>query len=132
MIYIGHFSFDEFGPEKQVRHGYFTCMVETTNAEVAANEFKELILSLKRMNDIFSNIATVYMEDIIEIREVPRRAIVTRIQSSAGEFPKSISRSIPHVVAPGINVYGWAPDVEANEASHNTEKYRASEPFITF
>ena len=132
MIYIGHFSFDELGPENEVRHGYFSCVVETDSAEAAANEFKELIFSFKKMNDFFSNITTVYLEDIIEIRDVPRRAIVTRIQSSAGEFPKSISRSLPNVVAPGINVYGWSLDVEENETDRNTEEYKATEPFIKF
>lgn len=132
MIYIGHFSFDELGSENEVRHGYFSCVVETENAEVAASEFKELIFSFKKMNDFFSNIVTVYMEDIIELREVPRKAIVTRIQSSAGEFPKSVSRSLPHVVAPGINVYGWSPDVDENESDRNKTEYKTTEPFIKF
>ena len=132
MIYIGHFSFDELGPEKVVRHGYFTCLVETNTADAAALEFKELIFSLKKMDGNFSNIATVYLEDIIEIRDVPRRAIVTRIQSSAGEFPKSVSRSLPNVEAPGINVYGWAPEIEESETDRNTEEYKAAEPFIKF
>ena len=132
MIYIGHFSFDELGAEKEIRHGYFSCVVETDSADAAANEFKELILSLKKMNDVFSNMVTVYLEDIIELRDVPQRAIVTRIQSSAGEFPKSISRSLPHVVAPGINVYGWALDVEADETDRNSDKYTTSKPFIKF
>jgi hypothetical protein len=132
MIYIGHFSFDELGAEKENRHGYFSCVVETDSADAAANEFKELILSLKKMNDVFSNMVTVYLEDIIELRDVPQRAIVTRIQSSAGKFPKSISRSLPHVVAPGINVYGWAPEVETDEADRNSDKYTTSKPFIKF
>jgi hypothetical protein len=132
MIYIGHFSFDELGAEKENRHGYFSCVVETDSAEAAANEFKELIISLKKMNDVFSKIVTVYLEDIIELRDVPHKAIVTRIQSSAGEFPKSMSRSLPHVAAPGINVYGWAPDIEKNETDRNKEEYKASEPFIEF
>ena len=132
MVYIGHFSFDELGAAKEIRHGYFSCVVETDSADAAANEFKELILSQKKMNDVFSNMVTVYLEDIIELRDVPQRAIVTRIQSSAGKFPKSISRSLPHVVAPGINVYGWAPDVEADETDKNADKYMTSIPFIEF
>jgi len=132
MIYIGYFSFDELGAENEVRHGYFSCVVETDSAEAAANEFKELIFSLKKMDDIFSNIVTVYIEDIIEIRDIPRRAIVTRIQSSAGEFPKSVSRSLPYVVAPGINVYGWAPDIDENQTDRNPEEYKAATPFIKF
>ena len=132
MIYMGHFSFDEIGSDKAVRHGYFSCVVDSASAEAAANEFKELIFSLKKMDDIFDRIVTVYMEDIIEIRNVPRKAIVTRIQSSSGKFPKSISKSLPHVAAPGINVYGWAPDVEANERDLKTEEFTPSKPFIEF
>jgi hypothetical protein len=132
MIYIGHFSFDELGTEKEVRHGYFSCVVESDKGDAAANEFKELISSLKRMNDIFRNIVTVYMEDIIEIRDIPRRAIITRIQSSAGEFPKSVSRSLPHIESPGINVYGWAPDIAEDEKKPNQEGYKVAKPFIKF
>jgi hypothetical protein len=132
MIYIGYFSFDEHGTEEKIRHGYFSCVVEAATADTAANEFKELIFSLRSMDEIFSNIATVYMEDIIEFRNIPQRAIVTRIQSSAGEFPKSISKSLPHVAAPGISVYGWGPDIEKNETDRSTEKYEASTPFIKF
>jgi hypothetical protein len=131
MIYIGYFSFDELGPEKEVRHGYFSCVVEADNADAATNEFKELI-SRKKMDDIFSNIVAVYMEDIIEIQNIPQKAIVTRIQSSAGEFPKSVSRSLPHSVPAGINVYGWTPDIEKNESDQSTEEYKTSEPFIRF
>jgi hypothetical protein len=132
MIYIGHFSFDELGPEKKVRHGNFSCVVEADKADAAANEFKELISSLKKMNDIFSNIVNVYMEDIIEIRDVPRRAIITRIQSSVGEFPKSVSKSLPHVESPGINVYGWAPEVREDKKKMDQEGYKEAKPFIKF
>jgi len=132
MIYIGHFSFDELGPEKEVRHGYFSCVVEADNADAATNEFKELIFSRKKMDGIFSNIVAVYMEDIIEIQNVPQKAFVTRIQSSAGEFPKSVSKSLPHSVPAGINVYGWTADIEKNESDQSTEEYKTSEPFIRF
>ena len=132
MIYIGHFSFDELGPEKEVRHGYFSCVVEADRADAATNEFKELIFSRKKMDDIFSNIVAVYMEDIIEIQNIPQKAIVTRIQSSAGEFPKSVSKSLPHSVPAGINAYGWTPEIEKNESDQNTDEYKTSKPFIRF
>ena len=84
------------------------------------------------MEDTFRNIVTVYMEDIIEIQNIPQTAIVTRIQSSSGEFPNSISKSLPNVVAPGINAYGWAPDIEKNEINGDADEYKASRPFIKF
>ena len=132
MYYIGYFSFDELGPEAEVRHGYFSCVVTADSADSAANEFKELIFSLKKMDGMFSKINAVYIEDIIEMREIPRRAIVTRIQSSAGEFPKSASKSLPHVTAPGISAYGWEPDIEEGEGDRDREEYQTTTPFIKF
>jgi hypothetical protein len=132
LLYIGYFSFDEFGPQDEVRHGYFSCVVGADNADAAANEFKELIFSLKKMEGMFSKIEAVYMEDLIEMREIPRQAIVTRIQSSTGEFPKSVSKSLPHVLAPGISSYGWEPNIAENEGDREMTEYQTSTPFIKF
>jgi hypothetical protein len=132
MFYIGHFSFDELGPGKEIRHGYFTCVIDADEAGTAADAFRELIISLKKKNDTFTNIITVYMEDIIEIQDLPQKAIITRIQSSTGEFPKSISTSLPHAVAPGINVYGYTPDIIEKETDRGTEEYKETRPFIKF
>jgi hypothetical protein len=135
MIYIGYFSFDELGPDKNVRHGYFSCVVEADKVDAAVNEFKYLIVSLhsrEEANNMFGNIDSVYIEDIIEIRTIPKKAFVTRIQSSAGEFPKSVTKSLPYGVEPGINAYGSTPNVEKNESDQNTEEYKTSKPFIKF
>ena len=134
MLYLGHFSFDELDTEQEdeLRHGYFTCLVDTDNADRAANEFRELIASLKKTDDMFKRLVVVYLEDIIELSYIPKTAIVTRIQSSSGHFPKSISKSLPNVVAPGINVYGWAPDMEENKTDRDTGEYKTSKPFIKF
>jgi hypothetical protein len=67
------------------------------------------------------------------MREIPQRAIVTRVQSSsAGAFPKSISKSLPHVVAPGISAYGWEPNIEEKEGDQDMSECQASTPFIKF
>lgn len=132
MLYIGYFSFDELGPEGEVRHGYFSCVVESDNADAAADEFKELIFSLRKMEGMFSKINAVYLEDLIEMREIPRRAIVTRIQSSIGEFPKSVSKSLPHVAAPGISAYGWEPNIKEGESDRDRSEYQTTRPFIKF
>jgi hypothetical protein len=132
MLYIGHFSFDEIGSEQEIRHGYFSCVVDTADIERAVGEFKELIHSMKKSDDTFERIVAVYLEDIIEFVHLPGRAIVTRIQSSAGEFPKSITRSLPRVVTPGINIYGLQPDARANENGQDKDEYKESVPFIKF
>jgi hypothetical protein len=132
MLYVGHFSFDEIGLEQEIRHGYFTTVVDADSIERASTEFKELILSMKKMEDTFQRIAVVYLEDIIEFKQLPEKAIVSRIQSSAGEFPESITHSLPGVANPGIHVYGLKADVRANDNELETDKYKESKPFIKF
>lgn len=132
MLYLGHFSFDEIGSEQEIRHGYFTCVVDSVNAENAANEFKELVISMKKTQDIFKRIVTVYMEDIVELRKIPKKALVARIQSSAGAFPESVGRSLPGVVTPGINLYGLAPGIKEDEKQRDQEGYKEAGPFIEF
>jgi len=132
MLYIGHFSFDEVGLAQEIRHGYFTSVVDADNIEQAVTEFKELILSMKKMENTFQRIAAVYLEDIIEFHHVPGKAIVSRVQSSAGEFPKSITHSLPGVANPGINIYGLEANVRATENELDTDEFKESKPFIKF
>jgi hypothetical protein len=132
MLYIGHFSFDEIGSEQEARHGYFTTVVDTDNIERATGEFKELIYSMKKTDDTFKRMVAVYLEDIIEFHHIPGKAIVTQLQTSAGEFPKSVTYSLPGIIAPGINIYGLDPDVRANENAQNADEYKESKVFIKF
>jgi hypothetical protein len=132
MLYIGHFSFDEIGPEGGVRHGYLTTVVDAKNIENATNEFKELLLSMKKTENALKGIVDIYLEDIVEFHSVPGKAIISRIQSSEGEFPKSITHSLPGVTSPGINIYGLGPDVRANENEPDNDEYKETRTFIKF
>jgi hypothetical protein len=132
MLYIGHFSFDEIGLEQEIRHGYFTSVVDVSTIDRAVAEFKELILSMKKLEATFQRIAAVYLDDIIELKHLPKKAIVSRIQSSAGEFPKSVTYSLPGVANPGINTYGLEANVRATENALDTDEFKESKPFIKF
>ena len=132
MLYIGHFSFDEIGLAQEIRHGYFTSVVDADDIKRAVTEFKELILSMKNVENGFQRMTTVYLEDIIEFQHLPAKAIVSRIQSSAGEFPESITHSLPGVANPGIHVYGLEADVRATENELDTDEYKETKPFIKF
>jgi hypothetical protein len=132
MLYIGHFSFDEIGSAQEIRHGYFTSVVDTDNVDRAVNEFKELILSMRKIDDTFRQIIAIYIEDIVEFHHVPSNGVVTRIQSSDGKFPESITRNLPGVVAPGIKIYGFAPAVQTAEGMQKTDEYKESRVFIKF
>ena len=132
MLYIGHFSFDELGSENEVRHGYFTCLVDSDSADKAADAFKNVIVSLNKTEDMFRRISVVYIEDIIKLTHISKEALVTWIQSSAGQFPKSITRCLPGAVSSGISVYGLAEDIREDESSKSREEYKTTRPFVKF
>jgi hypothetical protein len=50
---------------------------------------------------------------------------------STGPFPDSVSHSLPNVNDHQVDVFGFAADVEKQEA-HDEDKCLESEPFITF
>ena len=131
MLHIGHFSFDELDYEKNIRHGYFTCVVDADNEEIAVKKFKEHLMEMKRNNMSFSTIVSIYIEDIIQIQVVPEKAIITRFQSSQGKFPKSVSYSLPSMDVGGIEAFGLASNVQENE-NDKTGRYLYSNPFIDF
>lgn len=131
MLHIGHFSFDERDARGNPRHGYFTCLIDAADPEEATAKFGEHILQMKKKEDVFANMAAVYLEDIIKVAAVPEEPIVTWLQSSQGEFPKSISHSLPAVIKDGIEAFGLPTNVDKHEAGKG-KGYMVSEPFIRF
>ena len=132
MLHIGHFSFDEIDSNKNKRHGYFTCVVEADDELAALQRFKEQIMEMKKYNVTFNKILNIYIEDIIKAAVVPEKAVITRLQSSEGEFPKSISCSLPSMRS---DIMMTAFGLTLNVNKHEREEgggYKESEPFIHF
>ena len=131
MLYIGHFSFDEIGERQEKRHGYFTCVVNSNGVDQAVSAFKSLIEAMKAKNSLFTGMSEVYIEDIFEFQNMPETAVMIRMQSSDGEFPESLSRSLPFDDHAGISAYGWSPDVRKIRAAEK-EEVLEMEPFLSF
>jgi hypothetical protein len=73
----------------------------------------------------------VYVEDIIELSELIATPVITRLQSSAGEFPESISHSLPGENVTGAQAYGLPADLAViNHQPDHT--YKEMMPFIRF
>ena len=131
MIYSGHFSFDEINIAGLARHGYFTMVDRADNAEAAIQAFKSEIQNRKTSDPIFEKVIAVYIEDIIEMPAVPDAPVITRLQSSAGEFPESVSHSLPGVAQEDIKAYGFAIDV-LQIKTQPAHDYKEMTPFIRF
>ena len=132
MIYVGTFSFDAIDPDGKPRHGYLSCTVAEKNPDSAADQFHRKITDLRGSGPPYDTMAAVYIEDIVEMPDIPEDALITWYQSSEGDFPKSITHSIPGSSRFGIGItaYGYHADVAEDDSSGR--RYRESSPFITF
>lgn len=131
MLFIGHFSFDERDPEGEVKHGYLTGIVDAESAEAAVAKLEAHIRKMKSAHKAMHDVAAVYIEEILRIKKIPETPMITRIQSSQGEFPNSVSHVLPGVDEAVADAFGFAPDVEKQNAPGDGG-YIESEPFIRF
>jgi hypothetical protein len=131
MLFIGHFSFDEIDADGNQRHGYFSSIVNAQTPDEAVSKFETHIKAMKGKVREMVNVVNVYIEEILRFARLPQTPIITRLQSSAGEFPASISHALPGVMGKDVEVFGFAPDVEKHETP-NDGSFIEAEPFIVF
>jgi len=131
MLHIGHFSFDGQDGDQNDRHGYFTCLIDVDKPEDAVARFAAYILEMKKKDPCFENVVKVYLEEIIKIGSIPEDPVMTRLQSSEGAFPRSISYSLPSSTKDDIEAYGTPSNVRKHE-NDESGQYLYSNPFISF
>ncbi|WP_373498503.1 hypothetical protein [Desulfococcus sp.] len=131
MLFIGHFSFDEVDVDGRVKHGYFSSIVDAESPEAAVAKFEAHIKKMKGTHKVMDNVVNVYIEEILRIPRIPETPMITRFQSSRGEFPPSVSHALPGVDSGDAEAFGFTPDVERQRASDG-HGFVESKPFITF
>ena len=95
MLFIGHFSFDEIDADGKPKHGYFSSIVDADGPDTAVAKFETHIKKMKGSLREMVNVVNVYIEEILRIANIPESPMITRLQSSEGEFPPSVSHSLP-------------------------------------
>ncbi len=131
MLYIGHFSFDEVDSDDTPKHGYFSSIVDAQDPDDAVAKFEAHIRQMKGDSQPMVNVVNVYIEEILKIAQIPDTPVITRLQSSAGEFPDSVSHSLPGVQDDALEAFGYAPDVE-RQADTDDDRFVEAQPFIRF
>jgi len=131
MLFIGHFSFDEIDADSQPKHGYFSSIVDAKSPDEAMTKFEAHIKQMKKTAKQLVSVVHVYIEEILKIAKIPETPIITRLQSSEGEFPASTSHSLPGVFGKEVEAFGFVPDVADHEML-NDGSFIEAKPFITF
>ncbi|BBO66109.1 hypothetical protein DSCA_00390 [Desulfosarcina alkanivorans] len=131
MLFIGYFSFDEIDADGNQRHGYFSSIVDAQTPDDAVSKFEAHIKNKNSKVREMANVINIYIEEIMRFVRIPQKPIITRLQSSSGAFPASVSHSLPGVAGKEVEAFGFAPDVEKQEML-NDDSYIESKPFITF
>jgi hypothetical protein len=133
MLYLGHFSFDKITPQGELRHGNFDCLADSNDPEMAVVKFRDQIRDLKRTSELFEGISSIFLDDLIEIKEIPQEAIVTRFQSASGAYPRYYSYSLPsdNESAKRCEAYKYVSGGQKH-LPEDKDGYKELQPFMEF
>jgi len=108
MLYIGHFSFRENGTE--VRHGYFTMVLEGENITKILNGFESLLEKLQEQELLFQGPVVIYLDAVTQVKAIPEEGIMAHMLSRKGGLGTSVSISLPSVSREYAEHFGVVPE----------------------
>lgn len=128
MYYLGQFSFLEEHENKNRYYGFFNCIVEADSPEKAVGLFGNHIMKTKKSDDVFHGIMSIFLNHIIEIKQLPKGGILTNYISIYGEMPPML-RCGQFKKIPGVHCYGLTA---ADEVPKESAGESMAEPFLKF
>ena len=135
MLYLAHCSFFEKGDT--ATYGHFTYVVKATDYETAVDQLRRKIENARARTDVFDRPVEIFLDDMLEVRKLPKRGVIARYQSYLGKEPPSIHALLPADEPRGCRVIRPADvddeDAEADDLDDlDDEEEVQVEPFITF
>lgn len=112
MLYLGHFSFIEHD-DGEFNHGIFTVVVTACDIDNATVKFHSLMEQRRNDMDLFEKQTFIFLEDIIEIRDIPKEGFIAHHVHYEGTPPLSVSRSLPGVSETLCEAYRPYPEFES-------------------
>lgn len=128
MYYLGQFSFLEEHENKNRYYGFFNCIVEADSPEKAVGLFGNHIRKTRKSDDVFHGIMSIFLNHIIEIKQLPKGGMITNYISIYGEMPPML-RCGQFKKTAGVHCYGvTGTDGWSNESGNES----TLEPFLKF
>ncbi len=128
MHYLGQFSFFEEHENKNRYYGFFNCIVEADSPEKAVGLFSSHIRKTRKPCDLFHGITDIFLNDVIEIKQLPKDGIITNYICIYGEVPPML-RCGQFKKTAGVHCYRLTV---ANGARNESENESTVEPFLQF
>jgi hypothetical protein len=130
MIYIGNFlhtTNQEQRQEMDRRHGEFTLIVESTDAETALHLFREKLLAYQRVRDFFQGECSIFLTQFYELKTFPKKeALMLSYSSYAGDPAMPfIGCTLPSAMSDECRIYEW------NENEPHIDGLKGK-PFVEF
>jgi hypothetical protein len=122
MLYVGHFSLDGF--EDKPRHGYLTSLVDAGSVDEALDRFRKLLEGFQGERDVFNDVASIYLDVVIQVKKVPPKGILAHMVTRPGELSPAITSMLPDLDENYCEAYSVAPEGEEGQEV-------AINPFVT-
>jgi hypothetical protein len=114
MKYLGHFSLVGFC-EDEISHGLLSAVVSADDIDSATVRFHTLLDQKKSEAGLFDRLTFIFLEDIIEIRELPEEGFIAHCIRFEGEPHSFKSRSIPGITGDVCKSFRLDPEFAAGE-----------------
>lgn len=103
MLYLGNFSFQSFGDS--ATYGHFNYMVEAPTVNSALRQIQEQLHTHRNSSHLFPGKHHIYLNQILEINQLPRDGIMTHLKVYPGIYPDVLGCSLPMQDSKGITAY---------------------------
>lgn len=97
MIFLGHFSIQSDPADPKPWHGLFTLLVEAEAPEAALRQFRRLLRRLHRRTDLFTPACRVYLENCLQVLQLPQTGVLGHFVSYLGPSPVTLDLTLPGV-----------------------------------
>jgi hypothetical protein len=130
MYFMGNFlhvSDQQSTDESDRRHGSFSMMVETDDAEMALERFRDKLLAFRDTTALFEGHCTIYITQLLEFDDFPsQEAVIVNFNSFAGDpVMPFISCVVPDERNNACSIHEW-------HSNHPTTEGRKNSIFLKF
>jgi len=103
MLYLANFSFQSFDDEPT--YGHFNYLTEAEDVNSALNLIREKLNSFQKDSNLFKGNQHIYLNQIIEINQLPQNGIMAHLSIHSGKYPEVLGCSLPAQDITGVTAF---------------------------